>query len=232
MESEFIGTSYGGFYYPKRLPFLNQSSVVYCFGAGEDILHDVTLSARLKCPVHIFDPTPRAIDHVALVKDVLDGKTQPKADKRFGGGDPNYWNKITSQKADTKKLVMHSYGLFTKDATVPFYFPTNKEYVSCSITSIGRSNESIEVPVKCLKTIMKELNHDHIDLFKIDIENVECDVLEQMIRDKIFPRYISVDFDSIHHNSAKCMEVIRKLIRNHYRLIKKTGQDMSFIRVK
>lgn len=32
---------------------------------------------------------------------------------------------------------------------------------------------------------MKELNHTHIDLLKIDIENIECDVLEKMLNDKI-----------------------------------------------
>ena len=26
-----FGTNYGGFYYPKDLPHLNENSVVYCF---------------------------------------------------------------------------------------------------------------------------------------------------------------------------------------------------------
>lgn len=74
MESNLtlFGTNYGGFYYPEDLPYLNENSVIYCIGAGEDITHDVILSHRLKCPVHIIDPTPRAIEHVKYVKDVLD----------------------------------------------------------------------------------------------------------------------------------------------------------------
>ena len=38
-----IGTEYGGFYYPTQLPELNENSVIYCVGAGEDITHDVIL---------------------------------------------------------------------------------------------------------------------------------------------------------------------------------------------
>ena len=96
----------------------------------------------------------------------------------------------------------------------------------------GRSNKSIDVPVKTLNTIMNELNHSHIDLLKIDIENVECDVLEKMLEDKIYPRYLSVDFDLMNHDKNRCHYVINKLIMNDYKLIKNTGQDMTFIKNK
>ena len=69
-----VGTKYGGFYYPKHLPKLNKKSIIYCVGAGEDITHDIILSSKLGCPVHIFDPTPRAIEHVKYIKDVFENK--------------------------------------------------------------------------------------------------------------------------------------------------------------
>ena len=56
-----FGTNYGGFYYPENLDGLDKSSIIYCVGAGEDITHDVVLSYKTNSPVHIFDPTPRAI---------------------------------------------------------------------------------------------------------------------------------------------------------------------------
>jgi FkbM family methyltransferase len=226
------GTNYGGFYYPKNLPDLDENSVIYCFGAGEDITHDVILSSKLNCPVYIFDPTPRAIEHVKYVKDVLSKKTQPKNNKRFGGGDPNYWNLILNNQAKPENIILHEYGLYTKDDTLNFYLPNNSEYVSCSLDKRGRSNKSIDVPVKTLNTIMNELNHSHIDLLKIDIENVECDVLEKMLEDKIYPRYLSVDFDLMNHDKNRCHYVINKLIMNDYKLIKNTGQDMTFIKNK
>lgn len=180
--------------------------------------------------MHIFDPTPRAIEHVKYVKNVLSKKTQPKNNKQFGGGDPNYWNLILSNPAKQENIILHEYGLYTKDDTLNFYFPTNSDYVSCSLDKRGRSNKSIYVPVKTLNTIMKELNHSHIDLLKIDIENIECDVLEKMLNDKIYPRYLSVDFDLMCHDKKRCHDVIKKLMLKDYKLVKASGQfDMTFI---
>lgn len=225
-----FGTKYGGFYYPEDLPKLNSDSIIYCVGAGEDITHDVILSYKTKCPVHIFDPTPRAIEHVKYVKDVLDGTKEPVDDKKFGGGDNNYWKMILSHKVKGNKLILYECGLSIEDGTVPFYLPINDDYVSCSLVPIGRSCESMNVHVKTINTIMKELNHDHIDLLKIDIENIECDVLEKMLNDKIYPTYISVDFDLWNHNKERCKEIIEKLSNNGYEIIKQEGQDVSFFK--
>tara|TARA_B110000483_G_scaffold51750_1_gene64407 strand:+ start:546 stop:1274 length:729 start_codon:yes stop_codon:yes gene_type:complete len=227
---ERFGTQYGGFCYPANLPKLNENSIIYCVGAGEDITHDVVLSYKTKSPVYIFDPTPRAIEHVKYVKDVLNDKKIPVDDKRFGGGDNNYWNIILSHRVKGDNLILHEYGLSTNDGNVPFYLPINKEYVSCSLYPLGRSSDYINVPVKTINTIMKELNHDHIDLLKIDIENMECDVLEKMLHDNIYPTYLSVDFDLWNHNRDRCVEIIMKLFRNGYHMIKQNGQDCSFIR--
>jgi hypothetical protein len=225
-----FGTSYGGFYYPENLPKLNENSIIYCVGAGEDITHDVILSYKTNSSVYIFDPTPRAIEHVKYVKDVLDDKKIPVNNEMFGGGDINYWNIILSHKVKGDNLILCEYGLSNTDGNVPFYLPINKNYVSCSVLSLGRSPDYINVPVKTINTIMKELNHTHIDLLKIDIENIECDVLEKMLTDKIYPTYLSVDFDLWNHNRERCLEIIQKLSDNGYEIIKQSGQDFSFFK--
>lgn len=69
-----FGTEYGGFYYPENLDGLDENSIVYCIGAGEDISHDIMVANKLNCKVYIMDPTPRAIEHYKLVKDVFEGK--------------------------------------------------------------------------------------------------------------------------------------------------------------
>ena len=148
-----FGTNYGGFYYPENLPKINENSIIYCVGAGEDITHDVILSHKTNCPVYIFDPTPRAIEHVKYVKDVLEGKKEPIDDKKFGGGDKNYWKLILSHKVKGDNLILYEYGLSTKDENVPFYLPINKDFVSCSLLPLGRSSDYINVPVKTINTM-------------------------------------------------------------------------------
>ena len=113
-----FGTDYGGFYYPLDLPKLNEKSIIYCIGAGEDISHDVILSYKTQSCVYIFDPTPRAIEHVKYVKDVLDGKKVPINNIQFGGGDKNYWNIILSHKVKGDNLILYEYGLSIKDGIV------------------------------------------------------------------------------------------------------------------
>lgn len=174
-----FGTSYGGFYYPSTLPGLNKDSIIYCVGVGEDISHDITIARQLDSHVYLFDPTPRAIQHVKYIKDVFDNKTPVVHNKRFGGGDPNYMTLLTNNKVDSSKIHMFDYGLFIMDTTLKFYKPSNPEYVSHSVVKeIVDNTDYINVPVKKLTTIMKELNHTHVDLLKIDVEGCECEVLE------------------------------------------------------
>lgn len=227
-ELEIFGTTYGGFYYPKNLYLLDENSVIYCFGAGEDITHDVILSHKLNSKVHIFDPTPRAIQHVELVKNVLSGEKEAIDNNKYGGGDPNYWNIIKNNPAKSDNIIMHNYGLFTKNQFVKFYMPSNKQHVSCSIDKVGRSNDYLTVEVKTLETIMKELGHNKIDLLKIDIENIECDVIEQMLEVGIYPRYLSVDFDLATRDKQRCINVINKLLGIGYKILKSVGQDITF----
>ena len=90
-----FGTKYGGFYYPENLDGLDNESIVYCIGAGEDISHDIVLGNKLESKIYIIDPRPRAIEHYELVKNVLDGKSEIIYDKKIGGGEPfEYWKLI------------------------------------------------------------------------------------------------------------------------------------------
>jgi O-glycosyl hydrolase len=60
------------------------------------------------------------------------------------------------------------------------------------------------------------------------------DVIEKMINDKIFPKYLSVDFDLGWHGEkikdrGRCMNTIKLLQNNGYNILKNTGSDYSFM---
>lgn len=59
-----LGSSYGGWWVPESA--LKNPGVAYCAGAGEDVTFDLELVSR-GFSVWTFDPTPRAIEHVAKV---------------------------------------------------------------------------------------------------------------------------------------------------------------------
>lgn len=232
-----FGTKYGGFYYPHTLEGLDANSVIYCVGAGEDISHDVDVAYTTGAQVHIFDPTPRAIKHVALVQQVLDIKMELPPNRNYGGGDINYWPRILDYPARAEQIVFHPYGLFTKDnPTMRFYKPTNVDYVSHSVVEGMKGTDYIEIAVKSLPTIMKELGHTTLDLLKIDIEGCECEVLDAMLDDKIYPKYLAVDFDlgwtgESLQDKGRCVRVMNRLKSLGYILLHAEDADHSFARL-
>jgi FkbM family methyltransferase len=233
-----FGTHYAGMTYPSTLPGLSSDSIVYCVGAGEDISHDIEVARACGAPVHIFDPTPRAIAHVELVKRVLDKTETPVANKRFGGGDPMYWNRILEHAIPSASVILHKVGVFTRDEPkMRFYLPSNTEYVSYSLMDGMKGTNFISVEVKKLETIMKELGHDRIDFLKLDIEGCECDVIDQMIESQIFSRYLSIDFDlgwtgERIRDQKRCFDTMEKLHENGYKdLYHAEGSaEWSFVR--
>ena len=222
------GTSYGGYVLPSPLD-LHRDAVIYSFGAGEDLSFDVEIARATGATVHIFDFTPRAIDHVHLIQDVFAGTSTLVPSKRFGGGDSSYVSRILTHKVKPSQLVLHEYGLYTADTEIDFYYPDNPEYVSLSARPNGTSTKVLTAPVKTLQTIMNELNHDQIDILKMDIECVEIEVLEQMLQSSIRPTYLAIDFDSARAGKEKEVKaLITRLMRDGYRLLWMDNYDCSF----
>jgi FkbM family methyltransferase len=91
-------------------------------------------------------------------------------------------------------VSFHPWGMLDRDAVVRFYDTLSDEQQSYSdLHNTGKFTE-----LKCYKisSIMKELNHNHIYLLKIDIEGSWYQVLIDMTGDSIFPDFINVEFDS------------------------------------
>ena len=96
-----------------------------------------------------------------------------------------------------------------------------------------KSKQYIEVEVKKLRTIMNEYGHKKIDLLKIDIEGLECDVIDNMLDECLYPKYLSIDFDlgftgEELRDIDRCNKTIEKLIKNNYELIHYNYSDFTF----
>lgn len=99
-------------------------------------------------------------------------------------------------------------GLSDFDGFSFFDLPPKDTWVSFSETKIPKNN-SVKCEVKTLKSIMKILNHNHIDVLKIDIEGSEYHVLPNILQNQIFPKQILVEF---HGNSSKQINEILELL--------------------
>jgi len=225
-----FGTRYGGFYYPKDLKHLNKDSIIYCIGAGEDISHDLELATTLKSDVHIFDPTPRAVDHINLVYSVMDNNDNVVVDDKIGGGDPDYWNYVVGKNIERGQIKFYPYGVGSTCGILKFYQPTNLNHVSHSLIPKDQNSSFIDVEIKDMVTIMTELGHGKIDLLKMDIEGSEFEVIAHMIENNVLPRYIAVELHPHKTNTdEEYNTTIGSLLSKGYSLLHRQNNDYTFV---
>jgi len=91
------------------------------------------------------------------------------------------------------------------------------------------------VIVDTVKNVMNKLGHQHIDLFKLDIEGAEINVLEKMFSDNIFPKYLCVEFDLLLKNKdphGLTQKLINKIINDYnYKILVNDNLNITFQRI-
>lgn len=203
---ETIGTEYGGWTIPQNA--LNESSVCYLAGAGEDISFDTGIAEKYGCRVFIFDPTPKAIRHFEILK------------MNAARGAPTPINNDSSLFYDISlngfsRLTFCDVGLWDKEAVLKFYVPKNPEHASHSILNLQKTKNYIEAKVDRLLNIMNRFGHSSIDLLKLDIDGAEYKVIESMIEDRLLIQMICVEYDEAHSPlDAGFLSRIKKSLRS------------------
>jgi FkbM family methyltransferase len=99
------------------------------------------------------------------------------------------------QQALPRGFRVHPFGLADFDGVARFAPPANPAYVSHSVLP-GHGGDRVELPVKRLGTVMKELGHERLDVLKIDIEGAEYAVLDDLLASGLLPKQLLVEF---HH---------------------------------
>jgi hypothetical protein len=219
VPTERLGSPYGGWIIPRN--YLHPQSVCYLVGAGEDVSFDLALADRYGCAVHIFDPTPRAVAHVEqLVRNLQQGQSTA-CQTMPGGLYPPYPSTLAAL------LRLHPVGIWHEDATLRFFAPPNAAHVSHSLVNLQKTEQTIEVPVRRLAGLMRELGHAQIDLLKIDIEGAEYQVLASVLADRLPVGALCIEFDETasnhldRHYMRRIREALGALLDAGYHIIAK-----------
>ena len=185
---------------------LSPQTLVYSIGVGEDISFDLSLINQYGVNIFAFDPTPRSIQ----------------------------W--VKAQQLPTQFHLVE-FGVAAFDGTATFFPPENPEHISHSMLQKSETaDQRIELEVRRLSTLMRDLQHQSIDILKMDIEGAEYEVIPDMIESNIFPTQLLVEF---HHRFEgetfqKTRQIIRLLRGAGYRIVSRSPseEEYSFLRVK
>ena len=159
---EYVGSEYGGYFIcPSGM---NENSIIYSFGIGEDLSFDLAMIDKFRLHVHGFDPTPKAIDWIR-------SQNLPKQFHFHEFGIADYDGVARFSPPNDPRFV--SFRMTAGEAA---------------------QQEVIESPVSRLQTIQERLGHQKIDILKMDIEGAEYQVIVDLIRSHLNVSQLLVEF--------------------------------------
>jgi FkbM family methyltransferase len=184
---------------------ITKDSILYSFGVGDDISFDLAIIQRFGAKVFAFDPTPKSIS----------------------------W--IKGQKLP-KEFHFHEYGIAGYDGIADFHPPKNPKHISYTMTDKPTSIDNVvKAEVHRLKTIMKMLGHEKVDILKMDIEGAEYDVINDLITSNVEVHQLLMEF---HHRFkyvgiSKTKRAIALLEKKRFKIfyISPSGEVYSFIKI-
>jgi FkbM family methyltransferase len=225
---EKLGTKYGGWYVPEEMD-LDENSIIYSAGVGEDISFDLLLSDKYKSHIYLIDPTERASKHYESVYEGYECNGWDFSNQNI---QTDYWPIISELKPQLKKMYYVKKGLWKERDVLKFYKQENENYVSQSLMKDMFGKEYDKVEVLSVKDLMREKQNTRIDLLKMDIEGAEVEVLDKMLDDNIYPKYLCIEFDLAlkrkdPENTTK--KILERLMRGGYRMLKNDRMNITFM---
>jgi hypothetical protein len=201
---EYLGTRYGGWWLDTALTNeITPSDFVVSCGAGEDLSFDLGIQQRTGCTVVIVDPTPRAVAHYTRLRDAA----------AQGGSIPinNGPGMYDAASVDFAKLILEPQAIWDRDEDLTLWFPVNPSDVSLSVMKNRYAEARITVPATTITGLVKKYAIPRLPLVKLDVENAEVAVVNDIIARGIRPRQLALEIDELNYPGAGTMARVRDL---------------------
>lgn len=167
----YLGSAYGGYAVPVETI---AGEVGLSFGAGEDISFETTIAGEFGATVHIYDPTPGAVEYCRQI--IEEFKTQ----NMYG------------------RMFIHPFGVLSESKIQKFFSPSNPAHISHSILNMQKTDEYFEAECLSPAEILERLHLDEVAFVKLNIEGAEYEVVNAMFDSHITPTVICITFDELH----------------------------------
>jgi len=231
VELKCFGSEHGHWCFIEHEGLKN--SLIISGGVGEDMSFDIDFASEYGAKVILYDPTPRSIKHFELVSTNF-GKKSTR-DYVSGGNQPIESYDLSN--LTNENFVYREYALWNENTRVKFFQPTNKNYVSHSVTNIQRNydvEDSDFIEVDSIKLSDEIIVLDKFpSILKLDIEGAALEVLEDLFENDIFIDQICIEYDEQNvpgKISGYRIESMNKLFdKNGYNCIHKSASDYLFV---
>lgn len=205
MIKKWYGNTYGGFFIHPDI--LNEHSIVYSIGIGEDVSFDLDLIKNHNCEVFAYDPTPKAIEWISQ-QNILPGlHFFPYG---IGARDCESIFYLPKNKSHISGSI------------IP--------------TDVIDRQDKIIVQLFRLKTLMEMNGHSHIDVLKLDIEGAEYEVIEEILKSNVSIDQILVEFHHrfLIHGKRRTLQLLKLLNQNNYKVfgVSEQNSEVSLVRIK
>ncbi len=127
------------------------------------------------------------------------------------------------------RVAFHPWGLFDRDTSIRFHAPIDANHANWFVDNLHGTDEFFEADCFTIETIMQKLDHDRIDLLKIDVEGSWGQVLGSMLESRIFPTVVCVEFDSPAPLS-RVRRMVKALQQEGYHLVRRDKENCLFVR--
>jgi FkbM family methyltransferase len=186
---------------------LDTQSIIYSLGVGDNIEFDLDLIDRFGVTVYAFDPTPYAREWVAA-QDL------------------------------PERFVFKPWAASGEDGTLRLYRRVSRrgkraKVMWTSEDEAGDSSDFIDAPAYTVHRIMSELQHEQVDLLKMDVEGAEYNILEGLQNAVHLPKQLLVEF---HHRfpgigKQRTAASIKILADLGYKIfdVSETGREIGFV---
>ncbi|MFT4986539.1 MAG: FkbM family methyltransferase [Glaciecola sp.] len=203
-SKQWFGNDYGGFYVNPDL--MDQNTIVYSFGIGEDISFDQAVIDSFSCQVHGFDPTPKSIKW-------CQNQSLPDSFHFHDVGIDVKTGKVVFHLPENEN---HVSGSVHQHANVS-------------------DSNKVEVQMKSFLEITNDLNHKEIGFLKMDIEGSEYNVIDSILDSDVTINQMAIEIHDrfFEKGSKKSAELVKKMSIHGYEIfaISESKEEISFIKM-
>lgn len=229
---ESLGSVYGRKYVVVSV--LGSDPLLVSGGVGEDITFDVEFVSKYNAKAVLFDPTPRAIQHISEVVLRFGEKSQSPYSEN-GKQSPDSYN---LSKLNSSKFYFYPYALLDSARDVRFYEPPICDHVSYSVQNIQKKFSTkgpyIQVSAIGPSEIFDLIDKSKISVLKLDIEGSEYLFLSSAFDVGLYPEQILLEIDELHFPSLRSRRIAKRilglLLANDYELVFRDGFNFTYLR--